>query len=195
MISKGVYSNLNICFAFLIFFSRILFVDSFLRKAKKMREWEMREALARGDEKDVKNAILAMSPDQVNIEQLFHNASLWNTLEFMQWMVKYFGEFGKFTAEDARSRRNSALRTACIGNHLETAQWLTMHFGLTPEDARSEDNNALQWACKLDHLSVAQWLVDYFELTPEDAGGWAYKLNFSRSDVSSLGPKSAAKLI
>jgi hypothetical protein len=88
-------------------------------------------------------------------------------LEMAQWLTATFG----LTAEDARSKDNEALRSACADSEedLEMAQWLTATFGLTAEDARSKDNEALRSTCPYGRLEVAKWLVATFGLTAEDA--------------------------
>jgi hypothetical protein len=83
------------------------------------------------------------------------------------WAARAFG----LTASNARAYDNLALRLACLGGHLPTAQRLVAIFGLTAGDARAVDSCALHWACAHGHLEVARWLVATFGLTAKDAQG------------------------
>jgi hypothetical protein len=67
------------------------------------------------------------------------------------------------TREQVRAGNNWALRWACEGGHLATAQWLTATFQLTDADARDAD--ALLMACQYGHLAVVAWLETRFGIT------------------------------
>src|SRR5581483_4710775 len=71
-------------------------------------------------------------------------------------------------AKDVRSYGIDVFHLACIGGHLNVAQWLFERFGLTAEDAKSSNNLAFLYACVNGRLSVAEWLVERFALTAED---------------------------
>jgi Ankyrin repeat len=106
---------------------------------------------------------LVSSSDKVDAQGALYLFCRQGDIAAVTWLVDRFA----LTADDARSRNNSALRCACQGGHQTTAAWLADRFNLTTRDVRGDSGAAFKLACEGGHLSTAVWLAGWFDMTAE----------------------------
>lgn len=71
------------------------------------------------------------------------------------------------TESDLGAFNNSAFKFACVGGHLETAQWIAEKCKLTR--ATPCVREAMLTASGIGHLPMARWLATHYDLWPRDA--------------------------
>lgn len=80
-------------------------------------------------------------------------------------------ELAAFGTTPADARASYALHYACVGGHLQVAQWLAATCDFTPAEVSGRGNYTLHCTCGFGRLDVAKWLVATFGISDirEDA--------------------------
>jgi hypothetical protein len=74
--------------------------------------------------------------------------------------IRYLARYGLVSLVHAlgATKKNEILSGACLGGHLELAEWV-IEMGIEELETRDWDW-ALKWACEGGHLRVAKWTVE-----------------------------------